>query len=101
LITKLRKKDSTYESSDTETELKEPKSRKETPMKPPTKRARTSRTPRTNSQQIPIQWSADGRIAVLPIAFEHFTVHSLGSIHPLPLFHTDKYIFPVGYRITR
>lgn len=48
----------------------------------------------------PIRRNPDG-LPALPRDFGFCTIQSLGSISPRPIFHSTRYIYPIGYTILR
>jgi hypothetical protein len=89
LLEKLQSLDSQYESSDSELDtLIEQKKVIETLKTPKTRRV----------QQVPRDQQNN---PILPFHIGVLTLHSLGTISFKPGFHTDKYVYPIGFCCSR
>ena len=67
----------------------------------PHKRSRSAKIPVKTRRVQPIERDADGK-PKLPQQIGVLTVHSLGTIvTDRPNFHNERYIFPVGYTVSR
>lgn len=57
--------------------------------------------PRRNKRMVEVQRDRYGNV-IFPIPLGALTIHSLGKVvYDRPNYHTDKYLWPVGYKSTR